>query len=99
MYLPIRRAIVHYHWEDSMHVLDSVDFNFDPAEVFEGEKVLIVDNSIESGATLEETKSEVEKHTDHVKTLVVYDKECDRGTKVEPDIVLFESVKEKQFLK
>jgi len=100
MFKPIRRAIIHYHQEGSdKHVLDNVKFNFNPEEVFKNKRVLIVDNSIESGSTLHHVKKEVKKHTNSIKTLVVYDKDFNRETKVKPDITLFESIKEKQFLK
>ncbi len=92
LYAPIHHALIHYVTDTGRHICDSVLFSIDPTEL-QGKSVLLVDNSIDTGATLEMVRSLLEKNGVAVKTLIFYQKENNLYSPRRPDIVLFASKK------
>ena len=93
LYKPVVRAEIIYTSEGDKHIFDSVRLDFDPKARIAHKKVLIVDNSMITGATLRAVKEEIEKFTDQTLTLVVYDKDRYHDTQITPEhhIICFES--------
>ena len=92
LYVPIHHASIHYGTDTGRHVCDSVLFSIDPTELH-GQNVLLVDNSIDTGATLEMVRALLEGNGVSVKTLVFYQKAQNLNSPRRPDLVLFASKK------
>lgn len=100
MYKPVKHAEIYYIQDGShKHIFDSLSYDFDPNIVLKNKRVLILDNTMETGATLMAVRKEVAKFTSQIITLVVYDKNAGDKSLIKPDIVLFSSDTPKQFLK
>ena len=92
LYCPIHHASIHYGTETGRHIPDTVLLSIELEEL-KGKRVLLVDNSIHTGATLEFIRSMLESSGAMVKTLVFYQKGTDLNVPRKPDIVLFHSKK------
>lgn len=99
-YIPFKTVDIHYHSQGNKPICDSVIFDFDKEILLRNKKVLIIDNSIRSGRTLQMTYNEVTKYTSNIKTLVLYDKGEESKKYINPDYTIYKSLKPlKTFIK
>jgi hypoxanthine phosphoribosyltransferase len=99
LYRPIVTARVTYDHRGSDQHLEDIEFMCDKAEWLAGKKVLIVDNSIKSGETLEAVSRFVGEYAKGVRTLVVYRDDSKAKARFTPDYILFCSKKHLRLVK
>jgi len=99
LYVPIMPVIVKYEDNAGTHRCERVRFPFNPNQYLRGKKVLILDNSMRSGKTMQMTREEVQKYTGAIKTMVVIQKYGSADPFIQPDYVLFRASKPIRFLR
>jgi len=99
LYRPVACAKINYSSDGDSHIIKSLSLDFDATEKLKGKKVLIVDNSMITGATLRAVREEINKYTNEILTLVIYDKDRDNPPLITPDITLFASSRPKRLLR
>lgn len=99
MYVPILPAVVKYGDDAGKHTCVSVTFPFNANARLKGKRVLLVDNSMRSGKTMQLARDEVMRFTKTVKTMVVVQKYGSEDPFVAPDYVLFRALKPITFLR
>lgn len=92
LYCPIHHASIHYGTETGRHIPDTALLSIELDEL-QGKRVLLVDNGMQTGTTLEFIRSILESNNAMVKTLIFYQKGTDLNVPRKPDIVLFHSKK------
>jgi|ERR1051325_9232247 hypoxanthine phosphoribosyltransferase len=98
-YVPIKNAEIIYEERENQRDIDKVVFDFDPVPYLTDKKVLIVDNSIQTGRTLKMVRDEVNRYTPRIKTLVLYKKTELAQSVIQPDLILFFSDQPRRMLK
>lgn len=99
-YIPFKTVDIHYHSQGNKPICDSVSLDFDKETLLRNKKILIIDNSIRSGRTLQMTYNLVKTYTESVKTLVLYDKNEESKKYINPDYTIYKSTKPlKTFIK
>ena len=92
LYCPIHHASIHYGTETGRHIPDTALLSIELDELA-GKRVLLVDNSMQTGTTLEFVRAMLEEGGAMVKTFVFYQKGTDMNAPRKPDLVLFHSKK------
>lgn len=90
LYKPIHHASVHYSTKDGQHKCDGVILSVTRREA-QGKRILVVDNSMESGLTLKTVAEMLKSYGADLKTLIFYQHRTDPNQQWKPDLVLFSS--------
>lgn len=90
-YVPVLHVEVEYKGTERHHMADVVTPKFNPSCVA-GKRVLLVDNRMATGVTMQLAKDLLRQNGATVKTMVFYKRACDNSV-IKPDIVLFTSKK------